>query len=315
MRKSSPIDPLISKTMQGLLAATVLQPDRSWYLSDLSKRLNVRPSTLQGSLAALVKAGVLTRRRDGNRVYYRADPDCPFLRDLQGLIGKTAGLVDVLREVMARLKKRVVVAFLHGSVAKSAEKSASDVDLIVIGSLGLADMTPLLERAEIAIGPVGQCQRLHAGRVCQEACSQEPFPHLHSRRRESIHSRWLSQPGANCWNRIAPRRIEPANRRSTTCAVRLAAICTMRISTPYRRIIASDWLTKPRCCWPKWRLPAPATALKAKGPIRRLLPHSLWFWGHPFNQWYPTSIVADANETKSATTRPMWSRIPKSKKF
>ena len=148
MRKSSPIDPLISKTMQGLLAAAVLQPDRSWYLSDLAKRLNVRPSTLQGSLAALVKAGVLTRRGDGNRVYYRADPDCPFLPDLQGLIGKTAGLVDVLRAVMARLKKRVVVAFIHGSVARSAEKSASDVDLIVVGSLGLADLTPLLERAE-----------------------------------------------------------------------------------------------------------------------------------------------------------------------
>ena len=36
MRKSSPIDPLISKTTQGLLAATVLQPDRWWYLSDLA---------------------------------------------------------------------------------------------------------------------------------------------------------------------------------------------------------------------------------------------------------------------------------------
>ena len=121
--------------MQGLLAATVLQPDRSWYLSDLSKCLNGAPGLCKVPWPR-GQGGRLTRRRDGNRVYYRADPDCPFLRDLQGLIGKTAGLVDVLREVMARLKKRVVVAFLHGSVAKSAEKSASDVDLIVIGASG-----------------------------------------------------------------------------------------------------------------------------------------------------------------------------------
>ncbi|HLA84500.1 MAG TPA: winged helix-turn-helix domain-containing protein [Thermoguttaceae bacterium] len=98
MRKSSPLDCLISKTVQGLLAVTVLQPDRSWYLSDLANRLNVRPSTLQTSLAALVKAGILSRRKDGNRVYYQADPICPFLSELQGLIRKTAGQVDVLRE-------------------------------------------------------------------------------------------------------------------------------------------------------------------------------------------------------------------------
>jgi len=148
MRKSSPLDPLISKTMQGLLASTVLQPSRAWYLSDLAKHMGVRPSSLQSSLAALVKAGILTRRKEGNRVYFQADPGCPFLRELQGLIGKTVGLVDVLREVLAKLKERIAVAFIHGSVARSAERSSSDVDLIVIGAVGLADVAPALEKAE-----------------------------------------------------------------------------------------------------------------------------------------------------------------------
>jgi predicted nucleotidyltransferase len=148
MRKSSPIDPLISKSMQGLLASTVMQPDRAWYLSDLAKRQGVRPSTLQSSLAALVKAGVLTRRKEGNRVYFQADPACPFLLELQGLIGKTVGLVDVLRESIAKFKKRITVAFIHGSIARSAENSASDVDLIVIGTLGLEDISPALMKAE-----------------------------------------------------------------------------------------------------------------------------------------------------------------------
>jgi predicted nucleotidyltransferase len=148
MRKSSPIDSLISKTMQGLLASTVMQPDRAWYLSDLAKHLGLRPSSLQNSLAALVKAGILTRRKEGNRVYFQANPSCPFFPELQGLIGKTVGLVDVLRDAIAKHKKRIAVAFIHGSVARSAEKSASDVDLIVIGSLGLADISPCLAKAE-----------------------------------------------------------------------------------------------------------------------------------------------------------------------
>lgn len=152
MRKSSPIDALISKTTQGLLAATVLQPQRWWYLSDLAKHLGRRPSSLQGPLASLVSAGVLLRRKDGNRVYFQADPSCPFLSELQGIIAKTVGLVDVLREALLPLNSRITVAFVHGSVARSLERASSDVDLIVIGSLGLSKLSPVLEAVEGRLG-------------------------------------------------------------------------------------------------------------------------------------------------------------------
>jgi predicted nucleotidyltransferase len=152
MRKSSPIDSLINKTTQALLAATVLQPDRSWYLSDLAKHLQRQPSSLQQPLAGLVSAGVLTRRKDGNRVYFQADPDCPFLGELQGLLAKTVGLVDVVREALAPLEARIRVAFIYGSVANSSEHSSSDVDLLAIGDIGLADMSPRLDVAEQRLG-------------------------------------------------------------------------------------------------------------------------------------------------------------------
>lgn len=152
MRKASPIDPLINKTIQSLLAATILQPDRSWCFSELAKQLRRRPSSLQAPLAALVAAGILQRRKDGNRVYFQANSDCPFLPELQGLMAKTVGLVEVLREALAPLKDRLELAFVHGSVAKSSEGSASDVDLIAIGSLGLADLSPVLGPAERRLG-------------------------------------------------------------------------------------------------------------------------------------------------------------------
>jgi DNA-binding transcriptional ArsR family regulator len=152
MRKTSAVDRLINKTTQALLGATVLQPDRSWYLSDLAKHLRRRPSSLQQPLAALVSAGILTRRKEGNRVYFRTDPDCPFLPELQGLIAKTVGLVDVIRDSLSPLADQLEVAFIHGSVAKAREQAASDIDLIVIGSLGLAELSPVLEGAESRLG-------------------------------------------------------------------------------------------------------------------------------------------------------------------
>ena len=72
MRKCTSLDPLINKTTQGLLAATVLQPGRWWYLSDLANHLRRRPSSLQTPVAALVSAGILRRRKKGNRVYKTA---------------------------------------------------------------------------------------------------------------------------------------------------------------------------------------------------------------------------------------------------
>jgi len=148
MRTSWPIDALFPGTRQEILAATLMHPDRWWYLSDLARHLGRRPSSLQRELAALTDAGILRRRRDGNRVYFRADPDCPFLVELQGLMTKTAGLVDVLRESLEPFAGSIDWAFVHGSVARREVLSSSDVDLMVVGRVGLADLAPALRDAE-----------------------------------------------------------------------------------------------------------------------------------------------------------------------
>jgi DNA-binding transcriptional ArsR family regulator len=117
-------------------------------LSDLAKHLGVRPSSLQRELAALAEAGILRRRHEGNRVYFQANPDCPFLPELQGLLTKTAGVVDVLREALEPFAARIDSAFVYGSMARAQELATSDVDLMIIGQVGLAELSPALRRAE-----------------------------------------------------------------------------------------------------------------------------------------------------------------------
>jgi DNA-binding transcriptional ArsR family regulator len=92
MRKSSALDVLFPAVRQGVLAATLMQPDRWWYLSDLAADLGRRPSSLQRELPRLVAAGILESRDEGNRVYYRANAGCPFFPELKGLFVKTAGV-------------------------------------------------------------------------------------------------------------------------------------------------------------------------------------------------------------------------------
>jgi len=43
-------------------------------------------------------------------------------------------------------------AFVYGSVARSDEHALSDVDLMVIGDVGLAELAPALRKAETRLG-------------------------------------------------------------------------------------------------------------------------------------------------------------------
>jgi predicted nucleotidyltransferase len=152
MRKTMSLDALFPKTRQAILGAMLIDPARSWYLSDLARHLGVTPSSLQRELHLLARGGILRRNADGNRVYFRTDPDCPFLSELRGIILKTVGLGNVLQECLDPLRDRIRVAFVYGSMARSEERSASDVDLMVIGSVGLSQIAPVLKKAEVSLG-------------------------------------------------------------------------------------------------------------------------------------------------------------------
>ena len=95
---------------------------------------------------------MLLRQEVGRQVHYRANPSCPVFVELAGLLRKTAGLADVLRDALLPLGKKVALAFVFGSVAAGSERPGSDVDLMVLGSAGFADLARALATAHEAIG-------------------------------------------------------------------------------------------------------------------------------------------------------------------
>jgi DNA-binding transcriptional ArsR family regulator len=153
MERSSPVlDVLLPKTKQRLLSVILLEPERAWYLTELARRLHVPPSSLQRELAQFVEAGIVTKRQDGNRVYFQADQTCPVFHELSRMLAKTAGLADVVRSALTPLQSNIDFAFIYGSIASSKERSSSDVDLMVIGGANLADLAVVLRPAEEQLG-------------------------------------------------------------------------------------------------------------------------------------------------------------------
>ena len=152
MRTISLVSALFPKTRRAVLAATLMHPDRWWFLADLARQIGVPPSSLQREMESLVAVGILLRRQEGRQVYFKPDPDCPILYELQGIMTKTLGLVDVLRETLAPFREAIKLAFVYGSIARGEELSESDVDLMIVGTAGLADLSPPLQKAEERLG-------------------------------------------------------------------------------------------------------------------------------------------------------------------
>lgn len=146
------LDALLPKTRQGILAATLVQPEKAWYASELAHRLGVPASSLQRELNDLSEAGILKVRRQGRMVYYQANRDSPVFSDLRGLLLKTAGLVDVLAQVLKPVATKVATAFVYGSVAAGSEESGSDIDLMVVGQVAPEDLALPLRRARESLG-------------------------------------------------------------------------------------------------------------------------------------------------------------------
>jgi predicted nucleotidyltransferase len=96
----------------------------------------------------LAEAGILRRTVCGHQVYYQANPECPVFAELKGLMVKTAGAADVLREALAPLAGRIKVAFIYGSVARLQQKNASDVDLMVVGAVSFGEVVATLRAAQ-----------------------------------------------------------------------------------------------------------------------------------------------------------------------
>lgn len=150
MRKLGMIDALFPAVRAGVLSATMLQPEHWWFMTELARHLEITPSSLQRELESLVSAGILLRRQDGRRTYFKANTDSPLFPDLKGMLEKTTGIVPTIQVALQQFEDQIEIALLYGSVARGEEHSASDVDLMIVGTLKQIDLLPALRKLEAA---------------------------------------------------------------------------------------------------------------------------------------------------------------------
>jgi predicted nucleotidyltransferase len=139
---------LFGRGMRAILAQVFGHPDRRFFMREIARLAGAAPSALQRDLAALTGAGILLRTREGRQVYYQANARCPIFPELKGLVAKTFGVADTLREMLAPHRTAIDLALIYGSVASGEYLSRSDVDVLIVGQLQIGTIAQALLESE-----------------------------------------------------------------------------------------------------------------------------------------------------------------------
>lgn len=116
---------LLGQTRSAVLATLLLRPETALHVRELARITGASPGSLHRELRSLTELGLLR---------------------------KTSGLADVLRAALAPLAARIALAFVYGSIASDKARALSDVDVMVLGDAGFAELVSALAPAQATLG-------------------------------------------------------------------------------------------------------------------------------------------------------------------
>jgi uncharacterized protein len=138
---------LFNKTRRGLLTLLYGHPDESFYVNQILQALHAGSGAVQRELKIMTEAGIITRQKTGNLVYYRVNTKSPIFNELNGLIMKTTENTNEQVHTgdstgnRFNISKRQLKLFcrhnhikklsLFGSVLREDFHSGSDIDILV----------------------------------------------------------------------------------------------------------------------------------------------------------------------------------------
>jgi len=166
-------DVLFGTYRKKVLSLLLLHPDTDYHVRELARLTDTAPGTLHKELAKLAATGLLLRKIQGNQVRYQANQQCPVFPELAGLLRKTTGAAEILANALEALAPPLALIF--GSIARGTETASSDIDLLVIGDIGFADVVRATHPAQAELGRDINPVVYSANELKRRVDEQDPF--------------------------------------------------------------------------------------------------------------------------------------------
>jgi predicted nucleotidyltransferase len=168
------------------------------------------------------------------------------------------GLIPTLRAALRPFAEKIACAFVYGSIARREEHATSDVDVMVVGNVGLGDLSPVLRRAEKRLGREVNVTNYSVDEFRKKVADEDHF--LTSVLKGSLQ---FVNGGRN-YSQITKFSYTKRRKRNwTNCVPSSVATSLMHRWTERRRTDASRRRTMQHFRLQKWRLHALVTASSA----------------------------------------------------
>ena len=141
------IDILISKVRVKILELFLGNPGQSYHVREIVRRVGEEINAVRRELARLEMTGFVQSEWRANRRYYSVKRDFIFLPEFLSMVNKSIGLGGAIIKNRAKLGK-ISYAILSGSFVKGKPYNSNDIDLFVVGTIVLPELSSIIKEEE-----------------------------------------------------------------------------------------------------------------------------------------------------------------------
>lgn len=141
------IDLLISKVRVKVLELFLGNPNQAYHVRDIVRRVEEEINAVRRELARLEKIGFFASEWRANRRFYSVKKDFILYWELLSIVNKEAGLGGQIIKNRGRLGK-IKYAMLSGSFVRGKPYSQNDVDIFIVGTIILPELSILVREEE-----------------------------------------------------------------------------------------------------------------------------------------------------------------------
>ena len=141
-------DLIISRVRVKILQLFFLSPGKIFHVRDIVRRCEEEINAVRRELAHLEKAGLMSKEKRANRLFYMLRRDYPLYFDLMELIEKTKGLGGEILKNKSKLGK-IKFTMISGRFIRHLPKMGNQVDLLIVGKIVLPELGQIVRREEV----------------------------------------------------------------------------------------------------------------------------------------------------------------------
>jgi predicted DNA-binding protein YlxM (UPF0122 family) len=134
-----------SKTRIKLLTRFFFNPATRSYLRELANEFNVSTNSVREELNQLTKTKLLSSKKSGRQVFYKANQNHPLFPELKSMVAKVMGIDQVVDGIVSRLGD-LERAYLIDDYAEG--KDTGIIDLLLVGNIDQYHLNDLSRKTE-----------------------------------------------------------------------------------------------------------------------------------------------------------------------